>query len=78
MIGAKVAAEVLDNAQLDFYKYAVDDVQTLLQPVRDNINEVAQGWSREQKDRCLEETETSFKVSVGGNSARGGRNVSMP
>ena len=62
MIGAKISASLLDNVVLDFYKYDVEDVKQLLEPVRETINEVAEGWSREQKDRCLEETENAFKV----------------
>ena len=31
--------------------------------VRERINEGAEGWTREEKDKCLEETELSFKYS---------------
>lgn len=39
MIGAKVSSMVLDNKQLQFYKYR-SDVKQLLENVRDQINEV--------------------------------------
>ena len=39
MIGAKVSSMVLDNKQLEFYKYR-SDVKQLLENVRDQINEV--------------------------------------
>ena len=123
MIGSKVSQMILDNKQLNFYKYD-SDVKELLSKVRDNINEarhmrvdmyllalpmysmhgyncmvpemlpmrgakhmqhncpcsiglveklsacahtrallqVAEGWTREQKDKCLDETEKAFSV----------------
>lgn len=64
MIGAKVSSMVLDNKQLQFYKYR-SDVKQLLENVRDQINEVADGWTREQKDHCLEETEKAFSYAGG-------------
>jgi len=30
--------------------------------VRDNLNEVAESWTDEQKEHCLQETTESFKV----------------
>ena len=39
MIGSKVSQMILDNKQLNFYKYD-SDVKELLNSVRDNINEV--------------------------------------
>ena len=52
----------LDGAELEFYNYDGDLVE-LLEAVRGNLNEVAESWSKEQKDVCLEETMDSFKVS---------------
>ena len=40
MIGSKVSQMILDNKQLNFYKYD-SDVKELLNGVRDNINEVS-------------------------------------
>ena len=53
---------LLDNAVLEFYKWD-GEVKDMLANVRDNLNEVAESWTREQKDRCLEETAKSFQVS---------------
>ena len=52
---------ILDGRELEFYKYD-GDYKPLLEKVRETLNEVAAGWTREQKDHCLEETEESFKV----------------
>ncbi|XP_051149339.1 heme oxygenase 1, chloroplastic-like [Andrographis paniculata] len=62
MIGRKVSEKILDGKELEFYKWD-DDLSQLLQNVRDKLNKVAEGWSREEKDHCLEETEKSFKFS---------------
>ncbi|KZV18884.1 heme oxygenase 1, chloroplastic-like [Dorcoceras hygrometricum] len=62
MIGRKVAEKILDGKELEFYKWD-GDLSQLLQNVRDKLNNVAQNWTREEKDHCLEETEKSFKFS---------------
>eukprot|EP00897_Mesotaenium_endlicherianum_P008828 jgi/Mesen1/7974/ME000422S07127 len=62
MIGRKVAEMILDGRELEFYKYE-GELSELLSQVKDKINEVSQDWGREQKDRCLDETELSFKYS---------------
>ncbi|KAG9142177.1 hypothetical protein Leryth_007618 [Lithospermum erythrorhizon] len=62
MIGRKVAQTVLNNKELEFYKWEGDLAQ-LLQNVRDKINRVAENWTREEKNHCLEETEKSFKFA---------------
>ncbi|KAL9242436.1 hypothetical protein vseg_016431 [Gypsophila vaccaria] len=62
MIGRKVAEMLLNKKELEFYKWD-GDLPELLQNVRDKLNKVAEGWSREEKDHCLEETEKSFKHS---------------
>ena len=41
------------------------DYKPKLEAVRDLLNIVAEGWSRNKKDRCLEETEMSFRYSSG-------------
>ena len=43
MIGSKVSQMILDNKQLNFYKYD-SDVKELLNQVRDNINQVCMPW----------------------------------
>ncbi|KAE8666887.1 Heme oxygenase 1 [Hibiscus syriacus] len=62
MIGKKVAEKILDNKELEFYKWD-GDLSQLLQNVRDKLNKVAESWTREEKNHCLEETEKSFKYS---------------
>lgn len=64
MIGSKVASIILDNHTLDFYKWD-GDVKELLEAVRDKINALAETWTREQKDHCLQETAQSFQYSGG-------------
>ncbi|CAM8923415.1 unnamed protein product [Rhodiola kirilowii] len=62
MIGKQVAQKILNNKDLEFYKWD-GDLSQLLQNVRDKLNKVAESWSREEKNQCLEETEKSFKHS---------------
>ncbi|XAR66896.1 Heme oxygenase (biliverdin-producing) [Bertholletia excelsa] len=62
MIGKKVAEKILNNKELEFYKWN-GDLKQLLQNVRDKLNRVAESWTREEKNHCLEETEKSFKFS---------------
>lgn len=62
MIGKKVSDMLLGGHELGFYEYE-GDVSTLLDNVRVNLNELAEGWSREQKDHCLQETADAFKYS---------------
>ncbi|MCL7028072.1 hypothetical protein MKW94_008078 [Papaver nudicaule] len=62
MIGKKVAEMILDKKDLEFYKWD-GELPQLLQNVREKLNAVAESWSREEKNHCLEETEKSFKYS---------------
>ncbi|CDP10409.1 unnamed protein product [Coffea canephora] len=62
MIGKKVAEKILNKKELEFYKWD-GDLSQLLQNVRDKLNRVAESWTREEKNHCLEETEKSFKFS---------------
>ncbi|KAL0013774.1 hypothetical protein SO802_000843 [Lithocarpus litseifolius] len=62
MIGRKVAEQILNNKELEFYKWD-GDLSQLLQNVREKLNKVAEGWTREEKNHCLDETEKSFKHS---------------
>ncbi|PKI79567.1 hypothetical protein CRG98_000042 [Punica granatum] len=62
MIGKKVAEKILDKKQLEFYKWD-GDLPLLLQNVREKLNKVSEGWTREEKNHCLEETDKSFKYS---------------
>ncbi|RZC43591.1 hypothetical protein C5167_036536 [Papaver somniferum] len=62
ILGKKVAEKILENKELEFYKYN-GELSEMLQNVREKLNIVAEGWSREDKDQCLEQTEISFKYS---------------
>nr|NP_001312481.1 heme oxygenase 1, chloroplastic-like [Nicotiana tabacum]AEV40787.1 heme oxygenase 1 [Nicotiana tabacum] len=62
MIGRKVAEKILNKKGLEFYKWD-GDLSQLLQNVREKLNKVAENWTREEKNHCLEETEKSFKFS---------------
>nr|DAD44913.1 TPA_asm: hypothetical protein HUJ06_003143 [Nelumbo nucifera] len=57
-----VTEKILNNKELEFYKWD-GELSVLLQNVRDKLNKVAESWSREEKNHCLEETEKSFKYS---------------
>ncbi|GFR51806.1 hypothetical protein Agub_g14265 [Astrephomene gubernaculifera] len=65
MIGKQVAGMVLDGATLEFYKWPGMDVNAALEAVRRSINILAEGWSEEQRERCLVETEATFEWSGG-------------
>eukprot|EP00250_Pteridium_aquilinum_P004467 c14671_g1_i1 orf=206-1051(+) len=62
MIGKQVAQKILDGAELEFYKWDGDLKETLA-GVKEKLNKVAESWTREEKNRCLQETEKSFKNS---------------
>lgn len=62
MIGNKVASMCLDSAELEFYKYEGDLTQKL-EAVRGEINSLAESWTAEQRQRCLDSTMDSFKYS---------------
>eukprot|EP00267_Zea_mays_P053206 XP_020406319.1 heme oxygenase 1, chloroplastic-like [Zea mays] len=64
MIGKKVSKKILNNKELEFYKWE-GNLSQLLQNVRNKLNQVASSWSWEEKDHCLEETEKSFSYSGG-------------
>ena len=52
---------ILDNHPLKFYQWE-GDVSVLLDAVRAKLNTLAESWTREQKDHCLQETMDTFKV----------------
>ncbi|CAM8979762.1 unnamed protein product [Rhodiola kirilowii] len=61
-IGRTVTQKLSIKKDLEFYKWD-GELPELLQSVRKKISQVAEGWTREEKDRCLEETEKSFFYS---------------
>lgn len=62
MIGRKVSEKILNKKELEFYKWD-GELSQLLQNVREKLNIVAESWTREEKNHCLEETEKSFMYS---------------
>ncbi|KAL3747688.1 hypothetical protein ACJRO7_016484 [Eucalyptus globulus] len=62
IIGKKVAGKILNNKDLEFYKWD-GELKQMLQNLRDKINKITLGWTMEEKNHCLEETERSFKYS---------------
>lgn len=62
MIGAQVSKAALDMWMGDFYKWD-GEVKQLLNGAREKMNAIAEGWTREEKDACLEETMNTFKYS---------------
>ncbi|CAM0870716.1 unnamed protein product [Alopecurus aequalis] len=62
MTGKKIADKILNKKELEFYKWE-GTLSELLQNVRTKLNQVASSWTREEKNHCLEETETSFAYS---------------
>ena len=62
MIGAQVSKSVLDGWMGEFYKWD-GDVRKLLDSVRGSINNVADSWSEEEKQACIEETPRTFEYS---------------
>lgn len=62
MIGRQVASKILDGKELEFHKWD-GDLPQMLKNVKEKLNKVAEGWSRQQKNRCLAETDKSFKYS---------------
>ncbi|KAI4969237.1 hypothetical protein ZWY2020_000151 [Hordeum vulgare] len=62
LTGKKIADKILNKKELEFYKWE-GTLSDLLQNVREKLNQVASSWTQEEKNRCLEETETSFAYS---------------
>ena len=65
MIGRKVSEMILDGKELEFYiwnkKWRFR--KKFLAEVKENLNEAAEKWTREEKDICLEETPHPFNPS---------------
>jgi len=66
MIGKRMADKLLDGRTLEFYQWGgAEPKEELLPDLRDKIDAVAETWSREQKDACLEQTANSFRYGGG-------------
>ncbi|XP_010916650.1 probable inactive heme oxygenase 2, chloroplastic [Elaeis guineensis] len=59
-IGKKVCEKLLEGKELEFYKWD-GNVQESLKDVRENLNELGQHWTRDEKNRCLREAAKSFR-----------------
>lgn len=65
MIGKQMADKLLDGRTLEFYMWGgVDPKAELLPTLRSKIDAVAEQWTREQKDMCLEETANTFRYGA--------------
>lgn len=73
MIGKRMASILLEKKTLEFYKWD-GDINSIKETVKGSIEDMAAGWSREQKDRCVEGTMGAFKGGGGINAyLSGGR-----
>ncbi|RCV22467.1 hypothetical protein SETIT_4G223100v2 [Setaria italica] len=63
IIGKEVAEKIHLQKELEFYEWE-GDLSQLQQNIRGKLNQVASGWSRAEKDRCLDEMEKAFACSI--------------
>jgi heme oxygenase len=64
MIGRKVSEMILDGKELQFYRWdKPGGLDAMMTRTKAKLNDAAEKWSREEKDRCLEETGKSFELS---------------
>merc|ERR1740136_283155 len=62
MIGKMMSEKLLEGHTLEFYQWERGDPKEVLLPaLRDQIDAMANSWTREQKDACLAETAATFK-----------------
>ncbi|XP_031496365.1 probable inactive heme oxygenase 2, chloroplastic [Nymphaea colorata] len=62
VIGKQVSENILENKELEFYKWE-DDVPVLLKTLREKLNKLGEQWTRDEKNKCLREAAKSFKFS---------------
>mmetsp|Transcript_124427 Transcript_124427/g.244040 ORF Transcript_124427/g.244040 Transcript_124427/m.244040 type:complete len:277 (-) Transcript_124427:137-967(-) len=60
MIGKQMSALLLNKKTLEFYKWD-GDLNKIKDKVKNDIEEMVSKWSREEKDRCVEETAAAFR-----------------
>ena len=63
MIGKQMSALLLDKVTLKFYQWEQGDVNVLKTVVKDNIENLAQTFTDEQKLACEEETANAFRYA---------------
>jgi len=61
MIGKRLSDKLLGGEVLQFYQWPQMDVKLLLEETRMRIDELAEGWTIQEKQDCLEETMACFK-----------------
>lgn len=59
-IGKKVCDMLLERRELEFYKWD-SDVHELLKGTRENLNNLGEHWTRDEKNTCLREAAKSFR-----------------
>lgn len=74
MIGKKMSKLLLDGKTLEFYKWD-DDINTIKGSVKESIESMAAGWSREEKDDCVNQTGFAFRGGGGVNFNLSGKNT---
>jgi len=73
MIGKQMSKLLLDGEALEFYKWG-ENVNGMKDTVKGQIEELAKGWNRQERDSCIDATAAAF---MGGGSINGylyGRN----
>jgi heme oxygenase len=60
MIGKQMSALLLDKKTLEFYKWD-GDLNKIKATVKNDIEEMAARWSREEKDQCVDATAAAFR-----------------
>lgn len=71
MIGKQMSALLLDRKTLEFYKWD-GDLNEIKGAVKESIEQMAKGWTREQKDMCTGATMDAFRGGGGINAYLGG------
>eukprot|EP00470_Lotharella_oceanica_P006918 CAMPEP_0170180810 /NCGR_PEP_ID=MMETSP0040_2-20121228/23095_1 /TAXON_ID=641309 /ORGANISM="Lotharella oceanica, Strain CCMP622" /LENGTH=224 /DNA_ID=CAMNT_0010425587 /DNA_START=76 /DNA_END=750 /DNA_ORIENTATION=+ len=61
MIGKLISDRLFDGETLEFYKYGGAEPKELLEQVRVEIDNLANGWNPDERQMCVEETANAFK-----------------
>mmetsp|Transcript_14913 Transcript_14913/g.22980 ORF Transcript_14913/g.22980 Transcript_14913/m.22980 type:complete len:288 (+) Transcript_14913:57-920(+) len=73
MIGKQMSKLLLDGEALEFYKWG-ENVNGLKDTVKGQIEELAKGWNRQERDSCIDATAAAFMGGGGINGYLYGRN----
>lgn len=63
MIGKQMSKLLLDGRTLEFYKW--ENLNESKTQVKENIEQMVESWTREEKDKCVAETGPAFKFGGG-------------